>query len=78
MTDLELIRTAPHAMITARPLSDAARQWVDENVDLGGWQTADEFACETTDMANDIMFGAVEAGLACRIIDCGDVSHVGG
>jgi hypothetical protein len=48
MSILEHVEVENHgSIVLVRPLSDAARGWVSENVELEGWQWhGDAFACE--------------------------------
>lgn len=61
MTD---VRIEPHgSVVLVRPLSDEARAWVDENVQLEGWQWfGGAFACDPRYVDN-LCGGLREAGL---------------
>jgi hypothetical protein len=45
-----------------RPLNEAARQWLDENVVSEPWQWVEDALCVETRFARDLVLEIVEAG----------------
>ena len=51
------------SVVMVRPTSDAAKEWVDENVQLESWQWhGGAFACDPR-MVMDLVDGMADAGL---------------
>jgi len=50
------------SIITIRPVSEAAHQWLDENVDAEPWQWLDGALCAEHRSARDLIDGIAAAG----------------
>ena len=50
------------SIITIRPVSEAAHQWLDENVDAEPWQWLDGALCAEHRFAHDLVHEITDAG----------------
>ena len=61
MSDFQI---ADHGtVISVRPLNEAARQWLDENVVAEPWQWVEGALCVETRLARDLIIEIEQAGL---------------
>ena len=60
MSDFQI--TDHETVISIRPLNDAARQWLDENVVSEPWQWVEGALCVETRFARDLLIEIEEAG----------------
>jgi hypothetical protein len=62
-SDMSDFRIADHGtVISIRPLNEAARQWLDENVVTEAWQWVEGALCVEARFARDLVIEIAEAG----------------
>jgi hypothetical protein len=55
------------SIIMIRPISDAARDWIDENVYSEPWQWMGDSLCIDTRYAGALLYGMQEDGLVSNV-----------
>ena len=66
LPDFRVLGNPFGSVVQVVPLSEAARDWVNENVSLEDWQDASAFSCETR-FAGDLLEGMRFAGFNIRL-----------
>lgn len=55
------------SIVMIRPISDAARNWIDENVESEGWQWFGPSLCVDHRAAGPLLYGMQEDGLVSNV-----------